>query len=415
MASRYAVKLVKMDGGERMPLLVDTRTGLGVFESTAFCLTMRSKGRQANTLVQALRAVQFLYETLDEAQVNLMERAKVNDLLTLGEVEALVARCKFVKDELLKADKVARATNVVPLRKTLKKGRVADYGTAAVQGDTSAIRLSYIVAYLQWFADYVFLLNIPKNRTEFRGVASLVIDAIKNRSPKSSPSNNARRGLTKQQVNRLLSVIHPDSPENPWFGSFLRNRNYLIIRLLLAIGPRKGELLGLKINDIEFRDNTVSIMRRPDDPEDARTRQPQVKTASRKLLIADDLADALKRHLTDDRYGLGNARKHPFVFVSRRGDPLALNSIDEMFSVLRAAFPELSPISAHILRHTWNDCFSELAEGAMDADEELQLRNYMMGWSHKSKMAKNYTLRYVEKRAREMSLKMQDSTYKGVK
>jgi hypothetical protein len=36
-----------MDGGERMPLLVDSHTGLGVFESTAFSLSMRSKGNHA--------------------------------------------------------------------------------------------------------------------------------------------------------------------------------------------------------------------------------------------------------------------------------------------------------------------------------------------------------------------------------
>lgn len=415
MVARYAVKLVDMGTGERMPLLLDTTTGIGVFEPTAFSLAMRSKGRQVNTLMQALRATQFLYETLGEAGVDLMERAKGNDLLTLGEVEALVARCKFDRSELRNADEAARAPNIAPLRKALTKGRTAHYGVASVKGGTAAIRLHYIAAYLDWFADYVYLLKIPKNRREFRGVATLVVRAIKGRTPKSSSSKKRRKGITKEQERRLLDVVAPTSPENPWQGTFLRNRNYLIVRLLLDLGIRKGELLGLKIEDIDFGDNTVFVARRPDDPEDKRSRQPETKTEERTLAMAEGLATFLDSHLTDDRYGLGDARKHPFVIVSEHGDPLALNSVDYLFSTLRAAFPELAPVAAHLLRHTWNDRFSELAEGAMSQAEEKQLRNYMMGWADESKMAANYTARYVEQRGREMSLKMQNATYRESK
>ena len=67
MVERYAVKLVDTGIGERMPLLLDPTTGIGVFEPTAFSLAMRSKGRQVNSRMQALRATQFLYETLGEA------------------------------------------------------------------------------------------------------------------------------------------------------------------------------------------------------------------------------------------------------------------------------------------------------------------------------------------------------------
>lgn len=87
MAARYEVKLVDLGTGERMPLL--TKDGVGLFEPTAFALSMRTQGRKVQTLDKALRAVQFLYESLSESGVDLMARTTLNDLLTLGEVEGL--------------------------------------------------------------------------------------------------------------------------------------------------------------------------------------------------------------------------------------------------------------------------------------------------------------------------------------
>ncbi len=37
---RFAVVLVEMRSGERMPLLVDSTTGIGVFDATVYALKM---------------------------------------------------------------------------------------------------------------------------------------------------------------------------------------------------------------------------------------------------------------------------------------------------------------------------------------------------------------------------------------
>jgi hypothetical protein len=46
-------------------------------------------------------------------------------------------------------------------------------------------------------------------------------------------------GLDKDVVARLRAVIEPDHPENP-FTPGVRFRNYMIIRLLLDLGIRRG-------------------------------------------------------------------------------------------------------------------------------------------------------------------------------
>jgi len=98
--SHFSVVVVEMQSGERMPLLCATDTGLGLFEPTGYALTMRSRGRAVNTIAQALRSVQLLYRILSAAGVDLIERVRNNELLTLGEVESLVEHCKLKKEDL---------------------------------------------------------------------------------------------------------------------------------------------------------------------------------------------------------------------------------------------------------------------------------------------------------------------------
>ncbi|MYM96147.1 tyrosine-type recombinase/integrase [Rugamonas sp. FT81W] len=390
-----------------MPLLIDSTTGVGLYEPTAFSLALRSTGAKRNTLTIALRAVQFLYESISDAGFDLMERAKNNDLLTLGEVEALVAQCKYFKSDLPESDNTKTYSNVSAIGGKLR--RKVLYGTKPVKNGTTASRLIYITAYITWFSDYVFMLKTPENRMEFKTVSEKVIKALKARTPKKS-SKKVKKGITKKQESLLLEVVGPAAPGNPWNGEFVRKRNNLIIRILLSFGIRKGELLGLKIKDISFKDNTVFVARRPDDPEDPRKRQPEAKTAERILPMGPSLVELLKQYLVD-RNNLDAARRHPFVIVSDDGAPLALNSVDYLFSTLRNAFPALAPISAHILRHTWNDRFSEVASKMMNPAEEKKARNYFMGWSEESEMAENYTVRFVQELGYEAMSKMQDVMY----
>ncbi|MBK9347581.1 MAG: transposase [Burkholderiales bacterium] len=96
----YSVVTVHMHSGETMPMLLDSTTGLGVFEPTAYALHLRSRNLAANTIGQALRSVQLLYQILEANQIDLLKRIKGNTLLTLGEVDALVEQCKLKKHEL---------------------------------------------------------------------------------------------------------------------------------------------------------------------------------------------------------------------------------------------------------------------------------------------------------------------------
>jgi integrase len=104
------------------------------------------------------------------------------------------------------------------------------------------------------------------------------------------------------------------------------------------------------------------------------------------------------------------ARKYPQLIVADDGHPLSAKSIDKIFSQLRGACPDLPrKLTSHVMRHTWNERFSEQAElmQLSDAVEE-KARNEQQGWADNSKTSIIYTRRYASRKGRELSLKLQE-------
>ncbi len=87
-----------------------------------------------------------------------------------------------------------------------------------------------------------------------------------------------------------------------------------------------------------------------------------------------------------------------------------MQAVDKLFKELRAAIPDLPvTLTSHVMRHTWNERFSEQAE-AMNLPEvaEQRARNSQQGWSDNSKIAATYTRRYTDRKGRELALKLQE-------
>ncbi|MCO5101906.1 MAG: site-specific integrase [Burkholderiaceae bacterium] len=412
----FSVVSVDLESGEQMPLLCDAGTGLGLFEPTAYALTMRSRGRAVNTIGQALRSVQLLYQILSASGIDLIERVKNNELLTLGEVETLVEQCKLKKQDL---DEIHRGPpKGQPARLSIarfKKGGRQRTDLAVVSSNTALVRLKYVAQYLAWLAEYAYLQKLPRDREVFKGVADKTIRALSSRVPlaRKSGTHARKRGLTKTDEAELLEIVRPQSPRNPWSDEFLQLRNHLIVYLLLGLGIRKGEMLGVKAHDINLSESRLFIARRADDPEERRRRRPATKTYDRGLQVGAELLAELKRYLAL-RSKLSLARKHPYLIVGERGEPLSLNAVDYMFATLRKCWGG-KPLSAHLLRHTWNDRFSELVEGKLTEDEEKKVRNYLMGWSDQSRSAENYTVRYVEQKAHTALTELQEKMFKAMR
>lgn len=222
-------------------------------------------------------------------------------------------------------------------------------------------------------------------------------------------------GLTEAEQEALLLAVMPGSSSNP-FEERHQFRNFAIVFSLYELGCRAGELLGLKRNDLMLSGSKplVTIERRHNDPDDTRSRPANAKTLSRPLPVTAPLASVLQTWTTKHRSAKGiyrNAKRSPYVFVSEDGSPLASNTLEYLFVRLRLAEGVPSTLTAHKLRHTWNDRFSKLVDddlsGSLRMEMATRVRNFLNGWRPSSSQGEQYTHRFVEEKGCEMMLKLQ--------
>ncbi len=415
--SGYQVRTVVMSNGERLPILKG-RDGLPLFEPTLFALTeIRAKNRAANTIGNTLRGILVFYLFLDLNGLDLRNRLAGGQLLSLGEIEDLVRLCRLPIEKIVSISirdySASVAGPVVSLEKYRQSG--ASESFKEIVPTFAATRLRCIRDYLTWLV--LERSSRAKVGSEYRTAlersGQFVVRAINARLPVGDTRGYlaGREGLAPDAVKELLRVIEPSCTDNPWQDEHSRYRNELIILWLYYLGLRRGELLGVRISEIDFRKGSVIVARRADDANDPRKDQPNVKTRARELPLSQFLQDKTNAYIVTHRSALPAARKHGFLFVaSASGAPLSIPSFAKIFNVLREKCPGLPRnLFAHLLRHTWNDRFSdEMDKRGIGEETEKKTRSYLMGWSETSGTAAVYTRRHVRKKAQEASLKMQD-------
>lgn len=380
-----------------MPALVSANTGMPVFAACVYAMTeVRPRSGSPATIEQALRGVQFLLAYADLRGIDLQERfanARFLDLHELDDLAALAHLQLHSRDNGCQEDASAARTS-----------------PPAVAVSTAAIRLHYSRAYLSWLGQAAASRTCVtlEQRTSYMTMLREFLARLTARSP-SARSSAHRVGLDAQARAVLLQAIDPASAENPWSTAFLRDRNRLLALWGLGTGLRRGELLGLRIRGIDFRRNMADVVRRPDDKADPRIHQPNTKTRERSIGIGEDLAYLTHQHIVQHRARIAGTRRHDFLFVTATGDPLSLSAVTKIFQGLRRHHPQLGDgFSSHVLRHTWNEDFSEIADRAgMTPGDERRARNHAMGWSESSRSAETYLHRRTRRLAAQTSMEIQ--------
>jgi integrase len=128
-------------------------------------------------------------------------------------------------------------------------------------------------------------------------------------------------------------------------------------RLALLTGMRRGELLGLKWEDIDLERGSLAVRRTLSRGKGGTWEMGQPKTASsrRSIALPQSCVAALRKHRVaqnKDRLRLGEIwEDNDFVFTNRTGGPLHVNSMMLQFKKLTEA-AGLPKIRFHDLRHT---------------------------------------------------------------
>ncbi len=176
-----------------------------------------------------------------------------------------------------------------------------------------------------------------------------------------------------------------------------------------------GELLSIKVKDIDFSNNQIVIARRADEKSDPRVDQPLVKTMDRRIPLKDSLAAEVHNYVMNYRRKELSARKHEYLFVVHKpgptsGQPVSKATYNKVMTTVKAVSPKLIDFTGHALRHKWNERFSQLMDSMdepPDEEKQEQLRAWLMGWKQGSGTAAHYNQRYVRSKAESAALLLQ--------
>ncbi len=138
--------------------------------------------------------------------------------------------------------------------------------------------------------------------------------------------------LEPQEVMRLLGSIDR--------STVLGNRDYTIFFLLYAIGLRLGECLNLRLSDINWDKEMLTI--------NGKGRKV------RYIPLTEKTAMLLKEWIKH-RSALLNAGSSDYLFLSKKGNPLSLRRAEECFKelVLKNAPLSVKKVTPHSLRHAF--------------------------------------------------------------
>ena len=162
-------------------------------------------------------------------------------------------------------------------------------------------------------------------------------------------------------------------------------RAHTFLLIALQTGMRRGEILGLMWEDIDFTKRLIHVRHNAILGKGATTIQDALKTSAgrRDLPLTDDLEEWLTKYKQRSR--------SKFVLAMKNGKPLTQSAYKSMWNLVERELPE-THVTAHILRHTY---VTRLFEAGLDI-KEIQ---YLVGHSSVDMTLRVYT--HYDRRTRE--------------
>lgn len=404
MPSHHAIRSFVLPDGERYCLLIHVPSGVPLYYPALYVTTkIRNASTSVSVMEAALSAINILLAFCRERKINLEERVLTKEFFAIPELDGLRDACQ----QRLRHYELA-STGTPPL-KTLKAPTHHDRVGLAHEYN----RLTYLSKYLVWL-----ISTLLGNRLDERCARQVkaLANALNARRPtrKGRNAESGVRALGDAELMALEGVQREGGSPFKDEGVVVRNR--LILRMLVGLGLRSGELLGVRIRDVDFHKNQLVVMRRPDQKDDPRVRQPRAKSLDRRIPLSDMLAKELYDYVVRYRRAIPGARKHDYLFITHKsgptqGAPLSISALQALMKVTARSTPELAGLHGHRLRHTWNDRFSremDERESPPPEGEQEQVRAWSMGWKQGSGTAATYNKRFIEEKAQDIQLKLQE-------
>lgn len=186
-----------------------------------------------------------------------------------------------------------------------------------------------------------------------RGVSGAMAFPVEAIPPFCIPYQGQQFNLEPVEVRRLLDALDVDSLHG--------KRDRVVMTLLYKSALRVGELVSLDVNDIDFERGCISVHGKG--------------RKERSMPLDADMTDLLREWLlVRDAYS--GATRGPALFLSQKGNRLAVRTIQDNFKKLVDSLPKFSikRVTPHAMRHAFAS--HSIEEDASDRQLVL-LKSYL--------------------------------------
>ena len=390
-----AIQLISHPSGDQIPLILDD-LGMPIPVLNEFLLSRRHLS--TNTLRRNAQEIEVLWKGFQKAQIDFLKRMESAEQLTEAQV------CGSTIPSLRRA----QMTN----RKVVKM-------------EIGALAFNQRLTTARQFLEWCFNVEIASMRWDDwryeplrhqkKSVSQWFFDAIN-----SSPPANKRigKGLKENEISFLLELQDPNNPDSKG-NPAVKFRNYVMTKIMLGYGLRPGELLSLRVEDIEIGAiPAIRVQRRIQNPNDKRSLRPQIKRNGRTLIIEDmAFARQLDEYIMVWREMLcerGNAETE-YLIVNDEGLPLGQSSVNQLYQLLREKYSKNLPknLSPKSMRHTFSFRIErDLRESGVEEERRRKILAYLRGDSSLSSQDV-YIEQEIEEQAKNTLRSYHDGLNKG--
>lgn len=407
--------------GERYPMLLDDQ-GMPDFWVTLYVTEMLRTSVKQTTIENAIRHIIHLkmWEQLNGRDL-ILEFSK-GQFLSEADIYSLRDHCLLNSRDLRAWSQLKSKKNVAKLSASYPSSIRHLKSVSKVHAGN---RLVEIAEFLDCTARA--LLRLRSNFTSVvptleRMNTLILAQKPEGQSDKGMGYDPDSKAPPPEVFEKFMNVVKVDSPDNPYKNISIRTRNALMFEIIYATGMRSGEVLALRVGDVDYNAGKIKIVRRHDDPIDPRTRQPVAKTLERNLDIPADLARRIRAYVIDIRSQVVNKRSPPFLFVTHKngkfqGQPISDTSFrNRILGPVISTNPEMfEEVTRHGFRHNHNYLFSKNVDDInklakidptvepYSEKKEIQNRKLQYGWSS-DKSAAIYNIRHIRETAKKVTM-----------
>lgn len=354
----------------------------------------------------------FIYRYFQSKQIDIPSRVIEGKFFTTKEYNDFRRHCTFKGADWMKESSNISSFqrfNDKQLDKVMYASTVAD---ETVASSTIRLRLSLFKQYVENLYNKYHFTAKPDSDVQYKfdALSRQIkgdIKGIKDQNEKTVDPFDSE--IPSEIYESLKECIEPGSPNNPFLSS--RLRNYLIVTIAMEGGLRRGAIAKLKLGDViaDWNNPRLRITKTPNDEADSRKNKPSQKTKAHVCPISKRTMEILKKYIEDVRSDYDESEKHEFVFVSEKGnvgEPLSLRGYDYVFEILSKHLD--FHITAHMLRHKWNEEFDVAAEElGYKGEAKEDVRKGAMGWNESSQMGAIYNAKRLSESAQRIQQEMQ--------